>query len=192
MSPDRKLLIHRRQYETILGESHDRDGRISLCVTMQLLANDATGAADTLTELSAHPELPSWLRPFITALQAIVAGSRDRSLAEAPDLHYRSAAEIQHLLDILEAREPVGASGHVEPSALVGHRSAGNRPVEALDLLYRSVAEVPHLIGSREQAVTDPFVDLRAKHALVVAPFHVDDLLVSMKRQNEARSKSPS
>jgi hypothetical protein len=31
---------------------------------------------------------PAWLRPFIQALQAIVAGSRDRTLAEAPELRY--------------------------------------------------------------------------------------------------------
>lgn len=36
-------------------------------------------------------------------LQAIVAGSRDRSLADAPDLHYTMAAEILWLIEALEA-----------------------------------------------------------------------------------------
>ena len=36
------------------------------------------------------------------ALQAIVAGSRDRTLADAPDLHYTMAAEILFLIETLE------------------------------------------------------------------------------------------
>jgi hypothetical protein len=40
--------------------------------------------------------------PFIQALQAIVGGSRDRSLADAPFLNYSTAAEILFLLDELE------------------------------------------------------------------------------------------
>jgi hypothetical protein len=36
------------------------------------------------------------------ALQAIVAGSRDRTLADAPDLTYTMAAEILFLIETLE------------------------------------------------------------------------------------------
>jgi tetratricopeptide (TPR) repeat protein len=68
------------------GENHDADSRVSLAVTEKLLAGDAVGAASSLDELLAHPELPNSLRPFVAALRAIAAGSRDRSLAEAPDL----------------------------------------------------------------------------------------------------------
>jgi tetratricopeptide (TPR) repeat protein len=88
------------------GENHNADGRLSLAVTEKLLAGDATGAASYLDELSAHPELPNSLRPFVAALRAIAAGSRDRSLAEAPDLHYTSAAELLVLIDVLESRPP--------------------------------------------------------------------------------------
>jgi hypothetical protein len=41
--------------------------------------------------------------PFIRTLQAIVAGSRDRSLADDPELHYTQYAEIVLLLDTLDA-----------------------------------------------------------------------------------------
>jgi tetratricopeptide (TPR) repeat protein len=85
------------------GENHSANGRISLTVTEKLLAGDAAGAASDLDELSAQPDVPNPLRLFVTALQAIAAGSRDRSLAEAPDLHYRLGAELLHLIDVLES-----------------------------------------------------------------------------------------
>ena len=82
------------------GENHDPEGRISLAVTESLLTGDAATAA-SLKQLAAEPEA-SWLLPFINALQAIVAGSRDRTLADAPDLHYGMAAEILFLIETLE------------------------------------------------------------------------------------------
>ena len=39
---------------------------------------------------------------FIRALQAIVAGRRDRTLADAPDLDFGMAAEILFLIETLE------------------------------------------------------------------------------------------
>ena len=39
---------------------------------------------------------------FIRALQAIVAGSRDCTLADAPDFHYTMSAEILFLIETLE------------------------------------------------------------------------------------------
>ena len=84
------------------GENHDADGRICVAVTEPLLAGDPAAAASLLQQVAADPKLPGWLRPFLQALQAIVAGSRDRTLADAPDLHYTMAAEILLLLDELE------------------------------------------------------------------------------------------
>jgi tetratricopeptide (TPR) repeat protein len=84
------------------GENHDPDGRICLAVTEHLLTGDPAGAASLLQQVGADPKLPAWLRPFIEALQAIVAGSRDRALADAPELNYTMAAEILFLLDELE------------------------------------------------------------------------------------------
>lgn len=55
-----------------------------------------------LQQLTADPDLPSHARTFIRTLQAIVAGSRDRSLADAPELDYGMAAEILVLMETLE------------------------------------------------------------------------------------------
>jgi hypothetical protein len=45
---------------------------------------------------------PPGSAPSSRPSKAIVAGSRDRTLAEAPELHYSMAAEILILLDELE------------------------------------------------------------------------------------------
>jgi tetratricopeptide (TPR) repeat protein len=99
------------------GENHNPDGRMSLAVAEKLRADDAAGAASFLGELSMHSELPNRLRPFVPALQAIAAGSRDRSEAEAPELHYTSAAELLVLLDVLEAEEAGVHEADAEPAA---------------------------------------------------------------------------
>ena len=71
-------------------------------MTQSLLATAAPTAASQLQQLVAHPNASGSLGTFIRALQAIVAGSRDRSLADAPDLHYAMAAEILFLIETLE------------------------------------------------------------------------------------------
>jgi ATP/maltotriose-dependent transcriptional regulator MalT len=83
------------------GENHHPDGRISLAVTQSLLAGDPAQAASLLQQLATDPKATRHL-PFIRALQAIVAGSRDRTLADAPDLDYTMAAEILFLIETLE------------------------------------------------------------------------------------------
>ncbi|HYC90163.1 MAG TPA: tetratricopeptide repeat protein [Thermoanaerobaculia bacterium] len=88
------------------GENHSGDGRLCLDVTQALLAGEPATAASLLQQLSADSDLPAWLRPFVQALQDIVAGSRDRTLADDPDLFYTSAAEILFLLETLEQRGP--------------------------------------------------------------------------------------
>ncbi|HEX8115513.1 MAG TPA: tetratricopeptide repeat protein, partial [Kofleriaceae bacterium] len=85
------------------GENHNDDGRIGLAIAAKLLAGDAAGAIADLDQLLEHPELPGVLRPFVVSLQAIAAGSRDRSVAESPDLSYTSAAELLCVLDALDA-----------------------------------------------------------------------------------------
>jgi tetratricopeptide (TPR) repeat protein len=86
------------------GENHYPDGRIALAVTHALLAGDPAAATSLVQEIAANPDLPAWFPPFIQALQAIVAGSRDRTLADDPDLYYRMAAEILVLIDTLEQK----------------------------------------------------------------------------------------
>ena len=83
------------------GENHTGPGRISLAVTQSLLAGDSDQAASFLQQLAADPDA-AWLLPFLHALQAIVAGSRDRALADAPELDHTMAAEILFLIETLE------------------------------------------------------------------------------------------
>jgi len=84
------------------GENQDLEGRVSLEVTKHLLAGDNAAATSFLQQVASDPELPSFARTFIGALQAIVAGSRDRALADAADLNYGMAAEILLLIETLE------------------------------------------------------------------------------------------
>jgi tetratricopeptide (TPR) repeat protein len=83
------------------GENHFSDGRIALAVTESLLAGHAPEVAALLQSLAEHPNAVAML-PFFQALHAVVAGSRDRTLADAPDLNSRMAAEILFLIETLE------------------------------------------------------------------------------------------
>jgi len=85
------------------GENLSGSGRLALALR-QLLASvgDPAEAASSLQQLAAAPQFASQL-PFLTALQAITAGSRDRSLAEDPGLDYKEAAEVLLLIEALEA-----------------------------------------------------------------------------------------
>ncbi len=83
------------------GENHYTAGRICLAVIKPLLAGDPPAAASLLEKLASNPN-DVQLLPFIHALQAIVAGSRDRTLADAPDLDFTMAAEILFLIETLE------------------------------------------------------------------------------------------
>jgi tetratricopeptide (TPR) repeat protein len=88
-------------YRRAGGENHSPAGRLALAVSQALRAGDPAAAATLLRQLAAHPDA-AWLLPFIRALQAISAGSRDRGLAAAPDMHYELAAEILFLIETLE------------------------------------------------------------------------------------------
>jgi tetratricopeptide (TPR) repeat protein len=98
----RKAIACYLAYRRDGGENHGTAGRICLDVTQPLVAGDLAAAARPILELAANPELPSSYRTFIQALQAIVAGSRDRTLADAAELEYKMAAEILFLLETLE------------------------------------------------------------------------------------------
>ncbi|MBK7665017.1 MAG: tetratricopeptide repeat protein [Sterolibacteriaceae bacterium] len=89
-------------YRRAGGENHDPPGRIALAVTQSLLAGNTADAATGLQQLAAHPDAPSHAHTFIHALQAIVAGRRDRTLADAPYLDLSMAAEILFLIEKLE------------------------------------------------------------------------------------------
>ena len=97
----RKAIACYLAYRRDGGENHDGPGRISLAVTQSLLAGEKATAASLLQQLAANPEA-AWLLTFIHALQAIVTGRRDRTLADAPDLSYSMSAEILFLLETLQ------------------------------------------------------------------------------------------
>lgn len=79
------------------GENHHPDGRLCLFLTQLLFAGNPGQAAALLAQVAAEPEA-AWLLRFVRALQAIGAGSRDRALAEAPELRSTMAAEILFLI----------------------------------------------------------------------------------------------
>jgi tetratricopeptide (TPR) repeat protein len=96
------------------GENHADPGRIAFAVTKFLVAGQLPEAASFLREMAARPGATGPFEPFLRALQAIVAGSRDRALADAPDLNYMMAAEILFLIEILDKpqQSPEAQSGH--------------------------------------------------------------------------------
>jgi tetratricopeptide (TPR) repeat protein len=89
-------------YRSDGGENQYPSGRLALAVRQALASGDPAEVASSLQELAADPRAASLL-PFLTALEAITAGSRDRSLAEDPALDYGDAAEVLLLIEALEA-----------------------------------------------------------------------------------------
>jgi tetratricopeptide (TPR) repeat protein len=87
------------------GENHDGPGRLSLDVTQALRSGDPAQAANLLHQRAADPEAAGFL-PFVGALQAVVAGSRDPALADQPELDFTMAAEILLLIET-----PAGEQG---------------------------------------------------------------------------------
>jgi tetratricopeptide (TPR) repeat protein len=88
------------------GENRYRNGRMALAIRQALAAGMPAKSTSLLKQLAADPDFACQL-PYLTALQAITAGSRDRSLAEAPGLSYDQAAEVLLLIEALET----GAGG---------------------------------------------------------------------------------
>ncbi|MDX1999925.1 MAG: tetratricopeptide repeat protein [Thermoanaerobaculia bacterium] len=83
------------------GENHNPDGRLCLHLTQLLLGGDPGQAAALLKQEFPRYEAAGF-GGFVRALQKIVAGSRDRALAEDPELHFTMAAEILFLIETLE------------------------------------------------------------------------------------------
>ena len=107
---NRKAIESYLAYRRDGGENYDADGRISDTVLQALLDGDQPTAQSLLQQLAANPNLPDNVHTFISALQAIVNGSRDRTLADAPDLQYGMAAEILFLIESLENPSNVSVS----------------------------------------------------------------------------------
>ena len=99
----RKAIACYLAYRRDGGENYSDSGRLVFAVTQELRAGDSASAASFLHDHTATHRTASW-RAVIHALQAIVTGSRDRTLADAPDLDYRMAAEILFLIETLDKR----------------------------------------------------------------------------------------
>ncbi|MFN7896527.1 MAG: tetratricopeptide repeat protein, partial [Cyanobacteriota bacterium] len=84
------------------GENERATSQLALAVLQGLNSGDPGEAASMLQQLAANPQA-AFLLPYITALQAIIAGSLDRSLADDPALHHSEAAEVLLLIEALEA-----------------------------------------------------------------------------------------
>jgi tetratricopeptide (TPR) repeat protein len=84
------------------GENQSESGRLVSALRQDLGAGFPEAATSLLLQLTAHPAWANQL-PFLTALQAITTGSRDRTLAEDPGLSYDQAAEVLLLIEALEA-----------------------------------------------------------------------------------------
>jgi len=84
------------------GENPSGSGRLALAVRQALASGEPAEATSHLQQLTADSVWAEHL-PFLAALQAITAGSRDRSLAEDPALDYTQAAEVVLLIEALEA-----------------------------------------------------------------------------------------
>jgi tetratricopeptide (TPR) repeat protein len=87
------------------GENQNGSGRLALAVLQALASGDPAEATSLLQQLAADPDFANQL-PFLTALQAITAGSRYRTLAEDPGLSYDQATEVLLLIEALEAEAP--------------------------------------------------------------------------------------
>jgi tetratricopeptide (TPR) repeat protein len=86
------------------GENQSGSGRLVLIVLKALASGDPAEVTASLQQVAADPKFANQL-PFLTALQAITAGSRERSLAEDPGLSYDQAAEVLLLIEALEPGE---------------------------------------------------------------------------------------
>ena len=82
--------------------NHDGPGRLVFDMTQKLRTGGPAAAASFLQQLAASPDVVGPFRTYIRALQAIVTGRRDRTLADAPELDHTMAAEILFLLETLE------------------------------------------------------------------------------------------
>lgn len=98
---NRKAIACYLAYRRDGGENHSDSGRLVFDMMEKLHSEGPFAATSYLQQLTTDPDEASLL-PFIQALQAIVAGSRDRTIADAPDLHYTMAAEILLLIETLE------------------------------------------------------------------------------------------
>lgn len=90
------------------GENRTGSGRLCFAVGELLVEGRVGEAVGLLHKWRINPDLPAEALPLLDALDAIIAGRRDPTLAEDPALSYDQAAEIILLLERLTRPEPSG------------------------------------------------------------------------------------
>jgi tetratricopeptide (TPR) repeat protein len=83
------------------GENHTGGGRLCADFLQALQAGQGAEMAALLQQLAKDPGQDDASRALVSALQAILRGSRDPALAENPALDYDDAVEVQLLLEAL-------------------------------------------------------------------------------------------
>jgi tetratricopeptide (TPR) repeat protein len=87
--------------------AYRRDGGAPQNQIGEMIASDSAGL---LTALQQAPDLRPNLRALIPPLQAILAGSRDTTLAADPNIGYDDAAELLLLIERLQSASGASAS----------------------------------------------------------------------------------
>ncbi len=83
------------------GENHSGGGRLCAAFYQAMQAGQRAEMESLLQQLAEDPERSDAFKALVSALQAILRGSRDPALAENPALDYHDAAEVQLLLEAL-------------------------------------------------------------------------------------------
>ena len=83
------------------GENHSPGGRLCAAFYQAKQAGQTAEMESLLAELAEDPRADDAFKALVSALQEILRGSRDPTLAENPALDYNDAAEVQLLLEAL-------------------------------------------------------------------------------------------
>ena len=81
------------------GENQNPGVRYCNAVYQAIETGQEAEMSAALQQRADAPDAPGWLKALALALQAILRGSRDPSLADDPALDYDDAAEVQLLLE---------------------------------------------------------------------------------------------
>ncbi|MBF0098789.1 MAG: tetratricopeptide repeat protein [Magnetococcales bacterium] len=92
------FLTYRRQG----GENHEASAQLCAVIGHAIQEGDTAQISAALAESAQQPNLPKHLIPLLAALQKILAGSRDLTLADDPALDYDDACELILLLEALQ------------------------------------------------------------------------------------------
>ena len=165
------------------GESRTPGASLARAIARMLAAGEDASAGAQLQQLAAEADPPAWLSPFVTALQAVVAGQRNTAIAAAPGLDYDDAAEILLLLEGLDAHSgDAQSAGDTDMRGRTDEASAGNDALLAEEASHRAT-EADALDAERH-----------ADHASAAEPVEVLQLVEEMtdEEQQLAVSKLPA